>query len=513
VPEGGIWMNTQRPEWNDANNALVGKGLSVVTLCYLRQYLAFCQDLLSNCSFSTVPLNSEVKEFYSGVYGTLRRFQNSLQGGFNDAQRREFMDELGEAGSCYRWQFYQNGLSGKMAQTPVPELIAFLDLVRAYVEHSLRANKRRDNLVHAYNILHLHPNSASISPLYEMLEGQVTALSSGMLSADESLALLHALRNSALYRADQHSYILYPDRDLPGFLQKNCLTQEQVAGISLFARLVEAQDKSIITRDANGTYHFSGHIRNFRDVKHALDALKTNPGYAQLIEGEYEKIEELFEAAFRHNEFTGRSGTFFAYEGLGSIYWHMVAKLLLAAQETALRFRNESHFEALRQCYRDIRQGLSFNKTPDVYGAFPTDPYSHTPRGQGAKQPGMTGSVKEVILSRQAEVGVCVEDGQLRFETALLDQDEFLRTGAVFSYIDVEGRGREIDLKAGSLAYTICQTPVVLHLSDRTCVTVHYADGTVRRLDEPVLDAETSGHIFCRDGVVHQVTVSAPFDS
>ena len=48
VPEGGIWMNTQRPEWNDANNALVGKGLSVVTLGYLRRYLVFCQDLFSN---------------------------------------------------------------------------------------------------------------------------------------------------------------------------------------------------------------------------------------------------------------------------------------------------------------------------------------------------------------------------------------------------------------------------------------------------------------------------------
>ena len=45
VPEGGIWMNTQRPEWNDANNALVGKGLSMVTLCYLRRYLMFCQEL------------------------------------------------------------------------------------------------------------------------------------------------------------------------------------------------------------------------------------------------------------------------------------------------------------------------------------------------------------------------------------------------------------------------------------------------------------------------------------
>ena len=28
IPEGGIWMNTQRPEWNDANNALVGNGVS-----------------------------------------------------------------------------------------------------------------------------------------------------------------------------------------------------------------------------------------------------------------------------------------------------------------------------------------------------------------------------------------------------------------------------------------------------------------------------------------------------
>ena len=39
VPGGGIWLNTQRPEWNDANNALAGYGLSVVTLCYLNRYI------------------------------------------------------------------------------------------------------------------------------------------------------------------------------------------------------------------------------------------------------------------------------------------------------------------------------------------------------------------------------------------------------------------------------------------------------------------------------------------
>ena len=39
IPEGGIWMNTQRPEWNDANNALVGSGVSMVTLYYLTTFL------------------------------------------------------------------------------------------------------------------------------------------------------------------------------------------------------------------------------------------------------------------------------------------------------------------------------------------------------------------------------------------------------------------------------------------------------------------------------------------
>ena len=37
-------MNTQRPEWNDANNALVGYGLSMVTLAHLRRYLQLIDE-------------------------------------------------------------------------------------------------------------------------------------------------------------------------------------------------------------------------------------------------------------------------------------------------------------------------------------------------------------------------------------------------------------------------------------------------------------------------------------
>ena len=39
IPGAGIWLNTQRPEWNDANNALVGNGVSMVTRTQLRRYL------------------------------------------------------------------------------------------------------------------------------------------------------------------------------------------------------------------------------------------------------------------------------------------------------------------------------------------------------------------------------------------------------------------------------------------------------------------------------------------
>lgn len=48
---------------------------------------------------------------------------------------------------------------------------------------------------------------------------------------------------------------------------------------------------------------------------------------------------------------------------------------------------------ALARAYYRVRQGLGFNKTAEAFGAFPSDPYSHTPRHAGAQQPGMTGSV------------------------------------------------------------------------------------------------------------------------
>ncbi len=507
VPEGGIWMNTQRPEWNDANNALVGKGLSVVTLCYLRRFIAFCKELFGESTLKDVAINAEVYHFYTQVSGVLNLYRYLLPGTFNDGQRREVMDALGNAGSEYRSNLYQNGFSGAKTRLAITEIVSFLDLIQAYVDHSLRANQRPDSLYHAYNIMHLDGEHAKIGHLYEMLEGQVAILSSGLLSDQESLALLRSLRHSSLYQEDQNSYILYPDRELPGFLQRNCIEETTVRDVSLLTKLLEANDKTLITRDINGIYHFNGQFHNTRDIKHALNLLGQDPRYANLVQAESAKIITLFEDIFHHDEFTGRSGTFFAYEGLGSIYWHMVSKLLLATQETIIRFKDGPLANELVERYFDIRAGLGFNKTPGKFGAFPTDPYSHTPKGQGAKQPGMTGQVKEEILTRMAELGLFIDNGQILFDQVLLNRDELLLEPGVFSWININGQPETLELPHGSLAYTFCQLPIALQASHTPQIKVFWSDGKTGMIDGQVLDENISRHIFMRDGSVHHLCV------
>ena len=102
----------------------------------------------------------------------------------------------------------------------------------------------------------------------------------------------------------------------------------------------------------------------------------------------------------------------------------MVSKLLLAVQENILKAYDIAADAVttgkLIEHYYEIRAGIGLNKTPAVYGAFPTDPYSHTPGNKGAQQPGMTGQVKEDIICRFGELGLVVQDGCIRFHPGLL---------------------------------------------------------------------------------------------
>lgn len=509
VPEGGIWMITQRPEWNDANNALVGKGLSVVTLGYLRRYIEFVRDLLAASLETTFAVTSEVGEWFAATNSILQKHSSTLLVGFTDRQRRAVMDELGNAGSDYRWRYYENGFSGEHGELTKTDLLAFLNIAQEYIEQSLKANKRSDRLFHAYNILHLDTGKATVAYLDEMLEGQVSILSSGLLSSQESLELLRNLRLSSLYRADQNSYLLYPQRHPAGFLEKNRIRAEQVQNLSLVTKLIESHDASLISRDVNGEYHFNGAFRNAKDVKKALDSLSQQKQYTALVDQEGDAVLALFERVFNHAAFTGRSSTFYAYEGMGSIYWHMVSKLLLAVQEVyfnALKSDAESA-PALADVYVDVRNGLGYKTSPEIYGAFPTDPYSHTPADAGAKQPGMTGQVKEEILTRFGELGLSVDAGIITFHPNPLCINEMTASSSVFRYIDISGTKREIKLSPGSLAFTFCQVPVVYCSNTESNIEIFFSDGSRSKISGNALDLEISQHLFNRNGLVDHLIV------
>ena len=509
VPDGGIWMNTQRPEWNDANNALVGFGLSVVTLAQLRRYIEFAGDLLT----ADAELTEELADQLDAVGAALQDHRQHLEEGFTDATRREFLDDLGAAATEYRERVYA-GFSGQRVVVSASQIQSLLSSAQRYIEASLSANAREDSLYHSYNILDLTGDSAGVRHLAVMLEGQVAILSSGYLGAKESLSVLSALRNSALYRADQHSYLLYPDKDLPGFLDRNRFPESRADSCALVGELVARQDRSIVVRDVNGDLHFASGIRNARDVEDALDRLGPDPTLGPLVESGRSELLDIFEEVFNHAEFTGRSGSFFAYEGLGSIYWHMVSKLLLAVQETLDRAvragEPEPTIRSLITAFEDVRAGLGYCKSPDVYGAFPSDPYSHTPAGHGARQPGMTGQVKEEVLTRLGELGLQVEDGTIVIRPIQLRDAEWTDAATSFAHIDVRGSERSLDLPAGSLAFTFCQVPVVYRKADAPDLRVRLEDGGVVHSADARVPPEISDSVFQRLGQVSRIEVGVP---
>ncbi len=113
VPDGGIWLNTQRPEWNDANNALVGNGVSMVTLYYLRRFLVKFREIVQRNATNKVEVSEELVQFFKSVVLTLDTHKNSLDSTFSDHERLQIMDGLGMAGSDYREQIYNSGYSGR----------------------------------------------------------------------------------------------------------------------------------------------------------------------------------------------------------------------------------------------------------------------------------------------------------------------------------------------------------------------------------------------------------------
>ncbi len=445
VPNAGIWMNTLRPEWNDANNALVGYGASMVTLYYMRRYVTFLQQLITD----DIAIGIETADFLRAIHEAILN-QHSAFG---------FINAVGTAGEAYRTRVYQ-GISGEQTKLGLTELQDFLADALKAIDASIRANKREDGLYEAYNLIKFTQNDIEISHLYEMLEGQVAVLSSGLLSPEESVELLDKMAESALYRPDQMSYMLYPNRPRKTFLELNNLPEEAKS-----LPVVQKYLGSILKQDCDGGIHFDAKYRNANELP--------------------DELKDLYESVFNHHAFTGRSGTFYKYEGLGCIYWHMVSKLLLAVGEVIQR--SDMMTETAKRLvthYQLIRLGIGSHKSPDQYGAFPFDAYSHTPSMSGAQQPGLTGQVKEDIISRWFELGIEVEGGQIVIHPRMINPDDFRNNKLTFSYCGVTFTYEIVNESGEDLP-----------------------QGIMVQENKSVLSKEDSAHIFARDGEFKEITI------
>lgn len=517
VPEGGIWLNTQRPEWNDANNALAGFGLSVVTLCYLRRTLKFVADLLGETDEPTWSLTAEVHDWLERITGALQAHAACLDGGaISDVDRKRILDALGAAFSAYRTRVYQHGFSGRR-EVDRDQILAFLGIAIRFVDHSIRANRRKDGMYHAYNLLQPSKDghAVAIERLPEMLEGQVAVLSAGLLDGGEALGVIEAMFSSPLYDPGRRSFLLYPDRPTTGFLQKNRCAASEVRRIGLLSAMSDAGDDRIVIPDDGEVFRFNADFRNHDDLAAALDRLAAEPRFAAMVARDRTAVMDLYERVFGHHAFTGRSCSMAGYEGLGCIYWHMVAKLLVAVQETFRAAVDAQEPPQVRQrlasAYYRIRSGLGFKKSAREYGAFPADPYSHTPSHSGARQPGMTGQVKEEIITRLGELGVLVRDGALAFEPQLLTSEELTTSPELFNHVGVDGQEHSVQVPPHGIAFTLCQVPVVYRFDGiGPRIIVRRAEHRHDVIPGSTLDRETTAALFARTGEVTAIEVAFP---
>jgi len=480
VPAGGIWLNTQRPEWNDANNALAGYGLSVVTLCYLYRYINFLEKLYASTSLKTVTLPDVVYKCFAEL-GDLYKSVAPAKSASSGKERKAFVEKAGKIYEAERDVLYRNGYVGVETDIDVTKIQEILCEFKKHVEYSIKINKREDNLYHSYNTLKITDSGMEVEYLQEMLEGQVAVLSSNLLSFAEVEKLIAALNDSKMYESRQKSFMLYPNKELPEFYNKNNVAACDVKPLE---NLIAKTGTLYFEKDEENVYHFNPDFRNANVMK---DFIGKQNDSKKPTEAEQKELLKLYEKTFDHQSFTGRSGTFYAYEGLGSIYWHMVSKLLLAVQENLFKAYKEDDAEtamALTKSYFKIRDGLSYKKSPELYGAFPQDPYSHTPFGQGAKQPGMTGQVKEEILTRWGELGLFIEEGKVVFNPLLLQQVEIKEDG--------------------TLTFGWCGIPVVYKFTKEK--ETYISINGERRKGNELTETEAKD-IFMRNGKVKEIKV------
>ena len=187
----------------------------------------------------------------------------------------------------------------------------------------------------------------------------------------------------------------------------------------------------------------------------------------------------------------------------------MVSKLVEAVGELvdeSLDSGDSDYSRELAQHFHRLKDGIGVHKSPVDYGAIPTDPYSHTPGNKGVQQPGMTGQVKEDILSRYLELGVQYEDGKISFSRGFFNENEFLTTAEEVDYLALTGDWQTAAVNKNAIFFTLCQVPVFYEKAGNEGLVIEYSDGNNEEIAGNSLPANITSEIFNRTNKIRRVT-------
>ena len=456
--DGGVWMNTQRPEWNDANNAIVGIGLSMVTVYHMHAYVQHLLTLLQG-EVGDFAVSKEVAQWLETSLGLMQAHVKN-----SSSSAKDLLDQMGQAFSDYRQSVYANGFSGSETLS-VTDIKSWLAICKTLLSETVSKNKAE--LFATYN---LFKNDGSTAPMRPMLEGQSAAIGAGLVSPDGLAALLVQM-DQTLFSEQHKAHTLYPKQMTVPFYKKNSFTAPITA------------DGVIVCRDENGTLHFGPNMTTQKALVQALQG----SAYSDLDQA---FLLEQFERLFGHQSFTGRSQVMYKYEGIGCIYWHQNAKMALAIMEQALAIRQDRKAaKSVLQAYREVTSHFLYRKDSTACQAIPIEPYSHSSFDGKSQQPGMTGQVKESAIMRRAELGIIVENGRILFDPWFVAPAEF-------------------DEK-GCLSFTVCGIPVryVPSQDGQDAIEVRYTGGKKASIKGTVLPDAISQEVFLRSGDITDIDI------
>ncbi|MDZ7647327.1 MAG: hypothetical protein U5K54_09180 [Cytophagales bacterium] len=100
--------------------------------------------------------------YFDSVKKTLQENQHKLSGVINDKDRKTILDGLGIAASQYRLLIYDKSFENKRQPLLISTLQSTVDVCLTYLEHTINANKRQDDLYHAYNLMTVENDQGGI---------------------------------------------------------------------------------------------------------------------------------------------------------------------------------------------------------------------------------------------------------------------------------------------------------------------------------------------------------------